>query len=105
MALAFARACRDVGLEPATFRLWLKADRDGLSKRFAHARWFKAHMVMDEALELVEDSSQDWIELPDGTRRENMAHLRAVERRVAQLEKLAERLWPGSMLDGPRGRF
>jgi hypothetical protein len=45
---------------------------------------------MDEIDELVDDTSQDWIELPDGSRRFNEAHFRRVEKRVDQLMKLAD---------------
>ena len=40
---------------------WADQDRDGFSGRYRTARWFGQPTVLDEMLEIADDSRNDWI--------------------------------------------
>lgn len=47
---------------PATFRLWVVNDTDGLADRYARAREAQGMHWADEILEAADDATNDWVE-------------------------------------------
>jgi len=60
--ISLREACRAEGMpSPATIRLWVVQDIDGLAERYARARKAQADHWADEILETSDDGSNDWV--------------------------------------------
>lgn len=55
------QVCRGKGMpDHATVLGWIKHDRDGFAARYHVARELGCHAILDEMMEIVDDSRNDW---------------------------------------------
>ena len=98
-------ACNAAGVKPSTFRNWVYDDREGLAERYMRAKQVRAMVLLDECLEIADDSRLDWIAGPNGPIFSH-EHLRRCEARINHRVFLANKLLPpglgGALVSGYR---
>lgn len=58
--------CKEDGMPDITTVMdWRRDDREGFSQQYAHAREAQAEAFGDELFEIVDDASNDWMEIND----------------------------------------
>ena len=56
-----ADVCRDPGMPvPSTVRNWASENREGFAEHYKTARWIGYYIMMDQILEIADDSRNDW---------------------------------------------
>lgn len=90
------KACRDLGLDPATILRWTK-DYSEFSKQYADARQVGYQLLADEILEISDDSNGDVIVDDEGNARtdaERVARSRLrVDTRKWMLSKMLPKIY------------
>ena len=81
--------------DKATVLRWL-ADREKAEFRdqYAHARAMQADRLFDEAIEIADDASADWVETDDGKKVLNHEHVQRSRLRVDTRKWAAGKLAP-----------
>lgn len=86
-------ACKENGIDPATFLTWTVKDAT-LAKRYALARMSQAAVHADEILEIADDRGDDWVQDKDGNWKPDYDHIQRSRLRVDSRKWIAAKLHP-----------
>ena len=92
------QACDKIGVRRSTVLTWVMDDVDGLADRYARAREIGIHAMVDEITDIVDDSSNDWIEYETEAGRivtqVNQEHIARAKLRVDHRKWIAAKVIP-----------
>lgn len=76
----------------STVMQWLASGKDGFMEQYAHARQVQAEYLLDELIDIADDSSKDYV-IVDGQERLDQEHIQRAKLRIDtrkwNIEKLA----------------
>ena len=76
----------------STVMQWLASGKDGFMEQYAHARQVQAEYLLDELIDIADDSSKDYV-IVDGQERLDQEHIQRARLRIDtrkwNIEKLA----------------
>ncbi|MGM8939543.1 hypothetical protein ACS8E2_12705 [Psychrobacter glaciei] len=76
----------------STVMQWLASGKDGFMEQYAHARQVQAEYLLDELIDIADDSSKDYV-VVDGQERLDQEHIQRAKLRIDtrkwNIEKLA----------------
>jgi predicted CopG family antitoxin len=95
-------ACRAAGVPKGTFLEWKRADRDGLSDRYARARDLQLEHWADEIVDIADDAGRDPRVGADGGLAVDHAQVQRCRLRIDSRKWLLSKLKPERYGEGAR---